>query len=573
MEQAEHVATGRPKRASTQQSDLISLGAIFRSLLRHSWILILTTAIGLGLAYHYAYNVAVPMYNASASIILSTRERPFISFDATTGTQAIDLATLNTEVGVLKGPDLIRRVVETLDLDQDPEFNPLLNVAPQPGASGAELQARAARGQDLALRILLSRLQVRNLPNSLIFQIEVSTTAAQKSVRIANTVAELYIAEQVERKVSDTERASDWLQTRVSELQGELQEAESRVENFRFTEAGASIRLEELTSEAEAIRTLYRYLLTRLQETTAQTGLQRADSRMLSSALIPLRPSEPRHTLLMAVGGAVGLFLGLVLIFLKEAMNKSIRSRGQLEALTGLAVTSELPKVGRLRRRSEVKGLIGPRAVGYNGVLDNFITTEILSRPAGSSSVIAILSPKPGDGKTTFTMTTAHRIAARGIRTLLIDADTRKRQITRQLGGEGPGLLSVLSGEKPLEEAVQYHDGLGADVLICEERPGNRGQFLSPENVQYLVATARESYSVIIIDTPPVLAVHDALMFCKVADRITLLVRWNNTSVSDVEASMDMMRVVGLEPTNLVLNRVRKSAATQQQYSDYFIAK
>jgi uncharacterized protein involved in exopolysaccharide biosynthesis/cellulose biosynthesis protein BcsQ len=572
LEQAEHDAPGRPQRASAQPSDLISLGAIFRSLLRHAWILVLTTGIGLGLAYHYAYNVATPMYTASASIILQTRERPFISFDATTGTLASDVASLNTEIGVLRGPDLIGRVVDRLDLDLDPEFNPLLAQPANPGASRAEQQQREALGRDLALRILLGKLQVRNLPNSLIFQIEVTTTNPRKSVEIANTVAETYITEQVERKVSETERASDWLQTRVTELQAELQEAESRVENFRFTEAGASIRLEELTSEAEAIRTLYRYLLTRLQETTAQEGLQRADSRMLSSALTPLGPSEPRHTLLMAVGGAVGLFLGLVLVFLKESLNRSIRSRAQLETVTGLSAISELPKVGRFKRRSPIKGLIGPRAVGYNGVLDNLITTEILSRKPGTSSVMAVVSAKPGDGKTTFTISMAHRVAARGIRTLLIDADTHKRQVTRELGGEGPGLLAVLAGEKALEDAVQYHEGLGADVLICETRPGHRGQYLSPENVQYLIAAARETYSVVILDTPPILAVHDALVFGKVADRIMLMVRCNSTSINDVEASMKMMQVVGLEPTSLVLNHVRTSAATQQQYSDYLVS-
>jgi Mrp family chromosome partitioning ATPase len=66
--------------------------------------------------------------------------------------------------------------------------------------------------------------------------------------------------------------------------------------------------------------------------------------------------------------------------------------------------------------------------------------------------------------------------------------------------------------------------------------------------------------------------VHDALVFGKVADRIMLMVRCNSTSINDVEASMKMMQVVGLEPTSLVLNQVRTSGATQQQYSDYLVS-
>jgi succinoglycan biosynthesis transport protein ExoP len=79
------------------------------------------------------------------------------------------------------------------------------------------------------------------------------------------------------------------------------------------------VRRQQLATEAETIETLYRYLLSRLQETIAQEGLQRPDSRILSSAMLPLRPAAPRQTRIVAVGAAVGLFLGLVGIFVREA--------------------------------------------------------------------------------------------------------------------------------------------------------------------------------------------------------------------------------------------------------------
>ncbi|MEM6577885.1 MAG: Wzz/FepE/Etk N-terminal domain-containing protein, partial [Pseudomonadota bacterium] len=165
------------------RDDLISVSAIFKSLWRNAWIVALCTAIGIALAYHYAFNVAEQTYRATASVVLETGDQAFISFDETSGQLSGEVVSLNTQVGVLRGFDLLGRVVEELRLDEDPEFNPLLNIeGDQPAETSPE---RAQIGRELAVRLLRVQTDVRNLPNSLIFEIAVTTTDPVKSMNIA----------------------------------------------------------------------------------------------------------------------------------------------------------------------------------------------------------------------------------------------------------------------------------------------------------------------------------------------------------------------------------------------------
>jgi uncharacterized protein involved in exopolysaccharide biosynthesis len=297
--------------------------------------------------------------------------------------------SLNTQIGVLRGIDLMGRVVDALALQRDPEFNPTLatpgDAAAPPGDPGT--------ARDVTVRHLLDAVQITNLPESLIFEVSVTTSDARKSVTIANTIAETYIAEQVERKIAETQRAADWLRDRVAELQVDLLAAEIEVEGFRFGRDGENTddiaRREQLATEAEAIRTLYRYLLSRLQETVAQEGLQRPDSRILSLAMLPPAPFAPRLDRLLLVGAAAGVFLGLVGIFLREAARTGIRiAEGPREADRFARPCRGAARAGLSRWRSGIRGLAGPGAVAHAEAIENLLTKLAISHAGEAARVV-----------------------------------------------------------------------------------------------------------------------------------------------------------------------------------------
>ncbi|MEM6888570.1 MAG: AAA family ATPase [Pseudomonadota bacterium] len=560
-----------------ETAELVSLGGIAKGLWRSGWIILTTTVTGLGLAYHYAYHAATPTFRATASIVLETGERPFIDFDETTDRLSGDTVTLNTQIGVIRGFDLLGRVVDALELADDPAFNSLI----RPDESGrlpADGLAPGPRGQlsrDLAVRSLADKLQVKNLPNSLIFEISVSTANPIKSTTIANTIAKMYIAEQVERKVSSTSRATAWLRNRVQELQYELRQAEARVENFRFSsldpDPDVAVRLEQLTSETEAVRTVYRYLLTRLQETTAQQGLQRPDSRILSSAMLPLGPATPRHAFILTIGGLAGLLTGLILAFVREATDRKIRRTEQIERLSGLSVIGELPEVTGVKGRTAIPGLIGSGALVYSQALEKIIVTLLLSRRRKRGHVLVLMSARPGEGKTSLALSMTQRMAGSGMKALLVDGDTRKRTVSRNAGYRGPGLRRVLDGSASLSDAATTIGVLEADVIGSESSVTNQSAAQNPIAMERFFEQARAQYDVIIVDTPPTRAAADGLPLAKFADSSLLLSGWNRTRSDDIRLLVRNMRNSGIEPTYFVMTRVHRHAFEDSYYSGYLV--
>ncbi len=551
-------------------ADLIRLGPIFAAIARGWWIMLLATAICALAAYHYAQNIATPIYRAASSIVLVSGEQAFISFDETTGQLSRDTSSINTEIGVLQGNDLMGRVVDDLALAQDREFYPMRNAL----RDGSDPAGDSQIARDIAVRNLLDAVDVRNLPESLIFEIAVTTSDPEKSMHIANAIAERYIAEQVARKVAETQRAADWLRNRVTELQVELLAAETAVEEFRFGQDGAStdeiVLRDQLASEAEAIRTLYLYLLTRLQETIAQEGLQRADSRILSSAMLPLQPSAPRPDRILAVGTGLGLFLGLLCVFLREATQQGFRSNQAVSRATGVAIVGELPRVPFVGRRSLMRGLTGPRARHYVEAVENLITKLLISRVGAAPHVFAIVSPHSGDGKTSVTLTMARQFAARGHRTLLIDADTRRRAASVNTGVDTPGLMAVLAGEVALFEAVSYNAALNCDVLGSPGRVTDTGAIQEVGGIYRLLEAARAHYDVVLIDTPPLNAVADALPYAVDADSVLLLSRWNHTTGQDLSSSLRMLAQIDTAPSGIVVTQAKPSSLTTAGYSTYY---
>jgi succinoglycan biosynthesis transport protein ExoP len=547
--------------------DLIRLGAIFAGIGRGWWIVALSLAACATLAWHYAYTVATPTYRAVSSIVMETGERAFIDFDETTGRLSREAASLNTEIGVLQGIDLMGRVVDDLGLARDPEFNPALR-----DPSAAAQDARIAR--DAAVRGLLAAIAVRNLPESLIFEIAVTTSDPAKSMRIANAIADVYIAEQVERKIAETQRAADWLRNRVSELQAELLQAETEVEDYRFGLDGAStdeiVEREQLVAEAEAIRTLYRYLLTRLQETVAQEGLQRPDARVLSSAMLPLSPAAPRRKAILGAGAAAGLLLGLLLVFVRESTRSGIRSSRAVERATGIEVMGELPRIPFAIGRSPLSGPPGPRAAHFIEAVETLLTTLLISRVGTAPHVFVVVSPHSGDGKTSVVIQMARQFAERGHRTLIVDADTRKRTLSLHVGAAAPGLTGLLTGEATLADAVGHSAALGCDILGNPGRVAASGATHEAGGICRLMEAARQHYDIVLIDTPPLNAVADALPYAVDADSVLMVSRWNRTTEADLATSLRMLAQVDTSPAGLVVTRIKPSLLGQAGYASYF---
>ncbi|WP_108838560.1 polysaccharide biosynthesis tyrosine autokinase [Tateyamaria sp. Alg231-49] len=678
---------------TTVDEDVIDLGALLATIWRGKWLIILLTGLSVLAGGYYAYVMATPLYRSTAVVILETNQEQIVDLQSVAGGLSGDTSEVNSEVEVLRARGLMGKVVDRLNLVEDPEFNTELQAATLSdqvkdhikdmlGLTDIPIvltpEEQEQRTRDGVVTKLLEATSIRNVPLSLVFQVTVESENPRKSARIADTIVDLYILNQIEVKFEATEQATIWLSERVSELQARLEQAEADVSEFSAStelvsieglqalerqikdmrdriataeanrsdleagitalEAAASkdaqaaladdaqltrllprattddamaqafdtrfqqvlqrrqieltrtdqqlralrtsevelnraldqqgedlITLQQLTREAEATRVLYEYFLTRFNETSAQQGIQQADSRILSNAVVPLNPSEPRKPLILAMSGMLGLMLGAGIILLREMRNNGFRTAQDLEAFTGYSVLGQVPSMPSSTRRKVLKYLSDKPTSAAAEAIRNLRTSIMLSNVDNPPKVILSTSSVPGEGKTTNSLALAQNLLGLGKSVLLIEGDIRRRTLNEYFSDvPKQGVVSVLNGDKSLSDAVFHNEGFGADVLAGEVTRINAADLFASEKFKQMIKEARESYDAVIIDTPPVLVVPDARIIAEVVDAIIFTVQWDKTSKTQVEESLRLFHTSGQRVTGLVLSQI--SARGMKRY-------
>lgn len=692
-----------PRTATLREdSDEIDLGQLLRTIWRGKFWILLTTLVAMLIGGYYAFVIAVPTYTTTAAVALESRQEQVVDIESVMTGLSGDQATINTEVEVIRSRELMQKLVAQLNLVEDPEFNP--SLAPEPKYSlskgiawlRAQVQGplpapRPVSDQmllDEVINNVLKAISVSNVRQSYVFQITAVTEDPEKSARIANTLAELYIRDQLDVKFAATEKATEFLTERVSQLQGELEAAESAAKAFnagtdlvspealvglnrqikelrdRLGEARASeaqaqtrvtaleeaaatgdlprmaeladdrtldriatllrnnpgtdratfteryeqivararleadraaaqiaalqstiaqqeaqidrqsadlVKLQQLEREAEASRLIYEYFLNRLKETSVQQGIQQADSRLLSRAVVPLSPSAPRKSMILALSLVLGAFLGAALIMARELAQNTFRVAEELEARTGYSVIGQIPAIPARRRKNVLKYLMDKPTSAAAEAIRNLRTSLLLSDIDSPPQVIMSTSSIPGEGKTTQSLALSQNLAGMGKKVLLIEGDIRRRVFAEYFEIKGrQGLLSVLSGEAALEDVVVHEERMKADILVGEKSSINAADVFSSERFTRFLTELREKYDYIIIDTPPVLAVPDARVIGQSVDAIVYTVKWDSTAHRQVLDGLKSFENVNLKVSGLVLSQINVRGMKRYGYGDSY---
>ncbi len=656
-------------------------------------IILLTFLFAVLIGGIYAYFFTTPLYRSTAVVMLNNREEQVVDIGSVLGGLGSDRSVVNTEVEILKSRILLGKVVDRLDLTQDPEFNSSL-VPPSPVSQvktwvksllqptdDAESSVESQRVA--TINALLDTLTIRNVPESLVFQVTVQTTNAEKSALIADNLVDLYILNQLEVKFEATEQATTWLTERVTDLQASLEEAEGKVKDFRANtslvspealegmevqlkdmreriedtqnalagsesrlaamqaattpeaQAEASgdlqlqrllprideseiqtafetryallmtrlqtditrsqtqltslqsslttlesqigqqsqdlIALQQLTREAEASRLLYEYFLARLKETSAQQGVQQADSRIISPAVIANFPSAPRKSLILAMAGMLGLMIGAAFVLFREARSNAFRTAEQLEGTTGHATIGQIPLIKASRRKDAIAYLKEKPSSAAAEAIRNLRTSVMLSNVDMPPKVIMTSSALSGEGKTTVALALTLNFATMGKKVLLIEGDIRRRVFGQYLStSQKDGIVSVLTGAKSFDDVVIHDDLLEADVLLGDKGQANAADIFSSERFANLLSDLRKRYDIIIVDTPPVLIVPDARVIAQNVDATVFVVRWDRTQKEQVVGALREFESVGKPVSGLVLNQINPNGMKRYGYGNNY---
>jgi len=692
---------------------------------RHRRLIFGTVVLLTALAIVLVYQIT-PRYRSQTLVMINPPKIKVANIASVISGTPHDQDTINSEIAIINSRKLANRVTKKLNLHLDPEFSPksrsdlslvtwirsLTGRAPAPKLSPKDQEEHA---RQRAVDSLQRALSVRPISRSRVIQIGISSIDPKKAGLIANTVADLYLTEQLEAKFEATRRASRWLRDRLRQLRGVVERSEQEVEVYRkihglikgkddltvaagqitelsnrlvaarakraevearlmqierlvksrggvesaaevlsstliqrlrerestvigkLAELAAeygpkhpkmiavraeladlrlkiraevkkivlrvrgevsvalaregslarslkqlearvavlnakSVKLRALQREARANRVLLETVLSRFKETSAQQGIQSADARIISAAIVPTLPYYPNK---MMVIGAVffgSICLGFILAVLIEHLDAGFRSAEQVESASGVAALGLVPEIagkrhfdgGRLR-----KYLREHPMSAYAESIRNIHIGLALSGVDDQPKTVLVTSAKPEEGKSTIAFSLAQIAVDMGKKAILVDCDLR-RPVQQDIAGieRSPGLVELLAGQATLKNVVVSDPDSGLDILPAGEGAPNPADLLASKQMKQTLVRLREKYDLVVIDSPPVMAVSDSKILGPLVDRSLVVVRWAKTRRETAIHAARQVVDSGSTLAGVILSRVNVKRHAEYGFAD-----
>ncbi|WP_322102769.1 polysaccharide biosynthesis tyrosine autokinase [Paraburkholderia sp. J41] len=350
----------------------------------------------------------------------------------------------------------------------------------------------------------------------------------------------------------------------LAQLQSERAKYDTKFRNLPATE----VKAVQLQRDAKVAEDIYVLLLNRIQELSVQRVGTGGNVHIVDPALRPGKPSKPKKLLIVSAASLLGLILGTGFVLMRRNMFKGIVDPDQIERSFQLPVFGLVPlsqEQTLLEKRGPVRGGARTRDVLANArpkdltveSLRSLRTSLQFSVMDARNRVVVLTGSVPGVGKSFLTANLAVLLATSGKRVLMIDGDMRRGALERYLGGpQENGFSELLSGQISLDEAIRATEVDNLHFISCGRRPPNPSELLmSPRLAQYLEGLSAR-YDVLLIDTPPVLAVTDAAIIGGHAGSTFLVLRSGMHSEGEIADTMKRLRNAGVRVQGGIFNGV-----------------
>ncbi len=340
-----------------------------------------------------------------------------------------------------------------------------------------------------------------------------------------------------------------------------------------------------LMRDVEVNQEIYVGLLNKVQELRIMKAGTVGSVRIIDKALVqpePVKPKKPLIAILAAMLGAMGA-MGYVLV--KAAFNRGIESPEQLEE-QGISVYASIPlsehqlKVDRLealKRRRQKKNkepipllaLSDPNDLAIEA-LRSLRTSLHFAMMEASNKVLMVSGPSPGVGKSFVSANLAAVLAQTGQKVVVIDADMRKGHLHRFFDNRnGEGLSDYLSGQKEQDVVIQSTKMENLAFIPRGQVPPNPSELLMHHRFKSLMETLSEQYDIVLVDTPPVLAVTDAAIVGQLAGSSLIVTRFGVNSVKEVDVTLTRFAQNNVEIKGAILNCMERRRSNEYGYYEY----
>lgn len=350
------------------------------------------------------------------------------------------------------------------------------------------------------------------------------------------------------------------LQSRGDNLRADLQDVPAAEQEFA--------RLQERVVSA---RELERQLVARAEQLRVLRASAVGNIRVLEPAEVA-RLIGPNRRTPAFTGLFGGLAFGILLVFGLNFLRRGIEDPREVEEL-GLSVLGSVNKVPKLTgARNGIPAYALVRHEPSNVAVEAFRglrTGMRFTLAARNAKTLMITSCAPADGKSFVSLNLAMINATLGTRVLLIDADMRRGKLGRNFGvtSKQAGLAQVLVGEAELQAAIHTDSKTGLDFIGTGSRPPNPAELLESSSFSDLLSVLSETYDLIIVDAPPILAVTDAAIIGQKTDITLMLVRHLVTTKPQLQSALKGLKLAGITPAGAIINQYDMNKSRYGQYS------
>jgi capsular exopolysaccharide synthesis family protein len=295
---------------------------------------------------------------------------------------------------------------------------------------------------------------------------------------------------------------------------------------------------------------------------------QTVEATTITPAVPPGSPTTPDVRRNLALGLLAGLAVGVGVAFGRHALDTKVRSEADIRALSDRPMLSSIPmdKNAKGKPLSLVTDPHGVHAEAVRRLRTNLLFVDVTT----AKHSFVVTSAMAGEGKTTTVINLAMALADTGARVLLVDGDLRNPSVAKSMGLEGGvGLTTILLGAATVDDVVQQWRDSSLYVLPAGQIPPNPSEILGSEPMETLFDHLTKEFDYVLVDSPPVLPVIDAIVINKLVGGLLFVVAADRTRKRDLQSAIKALATVDAQAAGFALNMVAGGAADPYRYGYY----
>lgn len=576
---------------------MVTVGDI-RSFLRRWAVLILACFTGGAFIAAFYAASADPTFTARTQILIEPRLPQHLQQQEVA--TSLDAAQVETQIAVMRSEKIGEMVIGELGLMQNPDFFRIeglsffdradrvlatlfrtlgLDEADRPDVfrriadymSGEEIELTDFQRDRIGIALFQNGLEIRRVGVSYAIDIYVRSRNPELAAEIANATAQMFIREQMETKAAAALAGGEWLERRLEEMRDRMNRATQIAQEFRArhdyrverpSDAFAQdaevegTTLEELEVTADTYRQMYESFLIAYTNNVSSQSYPGADARIITPATTPLSASHPRKKLILAFGMVSGLAAGAGIGFLRQLLDRTLRSPRQISEELGLRCLAELPaQPGRNDGLGSLDAVVATPFTWFSESLRRAKAT--LGNGSAPLRCIGVTSALPQEGKEIVACNLALLYARAGVRTVLVNADGGEQVLSRVFAAKHGAEETTPRG--PLAAEIVRNALDDVDLLSAGWSEWVRGADL-PDLTEY---------EMVVVNLPPLDAGADRLRIAGALDGTLVVSEWGSTPVELVRELITSLRTHNAHVLGLLLTKVRSLSTTPYMREDH----